>query len=559
MRATKTWGRAVLLAASGILATHSAAGQTARGDVFATRSPDYYNVDGAAWSVRHDAANGTGAPQIGLDPSYPSSVPAWEKIRTQSPRQAQLFQPCVEQFIQATDEIRRVAPGMRRPVNASLVNGGVKRANALIKAGDECMRSAESGKGIVLRGGVSTEGEPENGGGSPPNGGVRPPDFPYGVPGRTPRQGGTPTPRDPGTGGNPSRPGGGTPTGPTQPTQPGPDDLPLPPPEQQQLRRLAGEVQRIADDPSKGALAATNRFFRCLAEAIAADLQFLAQPGYVPAQQMAQSLHEGTWNYLTSNAYENNRQMFEGAVRALQNFQNDPACGFANLAPAAAQMAITHRGPIAATAGRLKNAANALKKINTDNIRRIRGFGTPRHGSPARGINPFNPECAPNMCFPSAFAELMSEETGEKLAAMPYAGNVETQIVKGVPTQVYNITHEPTVQALLRDFVGERPLQGPKLSTQRLENQRWGKPSSMSVQDISNELRRGGPGARGMVFIEYPPTPENPLGTGHVVVARNVTNAVGVTRIQFTDPSNAGMNAAVFFEGAAGTSLYRFK
>jgi hypothetical protein len=88
-------------------------------------------------------------------------------------------------------------------------------------------------------------------------------------------------------------------------------------------------------------LAASNRFFRCLSEAVDGDLRFLAQPGYVPAAQLAKSLHEGVWTYLTSNAYRNNLGLYDGAVAAMQHAMQDPACSFAQTANAVAIAAAT--------------------------------------------------------------------------------------------------------------------------------------------------------------------------------------------------------------------------
>lgn len=147
-----------------------------RDEVFAGQGDNYYDVTGAAQSVRHDAANGTGAPQLGLQPDYPSSLPAWKEAMRKFPREAAPYEPCVRDFIQATEEIKQVAPYMRRPMDPRKVNVGVARANDLIAQGDECMRRIKEsgGGGIILRGGVTKQASPGPDSGVPGNGGLPP-------------------------------------------------------------------------------------------------------------------------------------------------------------------------------------------------------------------------------------------------------------------------------------------------------------------------------------------------------------------------------------------------
>ena len=80
----------------------------------------------------------------------------------------------------------------------------------------------------------------------------------------------------------------------------------------------------------------------------------------------------------------------------------------------------------------------------------------------------------------------------------------------------------------------------------------------MSIDEIINDVRKSGEGARGMVFIENPITPENPKGYGHVVSIENTTNKAGISKIEIIDPSNSGMDASIFFESNPETSFYRF-
>ena len=185
--------------------------------------------------------------------------------------------------------------------------------------------------------------------GSPtaPQTGGRPSPGSAGTPG-TRQSGGTPPP-GPGSGAPSGGPAAGPGRGGTNPSygrqEPTPDtngELPLPPDVRRRLLEAAANMDRIADGAEEYALAGTNRFFKCLVEAVESDLQFLAQPAYVPAAQLAKSLHEGTWHYLTNNGYDNNYRLFQGAVQALRNLITDPACAFGNLAPGAAIAVATH-------------------------------------------------------------------------------------------------------------------------------------------------------------------------------------------------------------------------
>src|SRR5262249_11212554 len=156
------------------------------------------------------------------------------------------------------------------------------------------------------------------------------------------------------------------------------------------------------------------------------------------------------------------------------------------------------------------------------------------------------PENAANMCFPSALAQDLTWATGDPLSARAFAGNVEIQIVKGVPTNVYNITYQKTVESILSGLYGSKKLQGPPLSADRLQNQMWGRPSASSYQQIVDELRAAGPNSRGLVFLEYP------TGPGHVINTVNVGDTV-----MFPDASNANIDGTIFFPGATRVSLFR--
>ena len=333
-------------------------------------------------------------------------------------------------------------------------------------------------------------------------------------------------------------------------------DLPLPANVRQQLMKAAARMDDLATDAQNYSLAATNHFFKCLVEVLNADLRFLAQPGYVPVKQIADSLHRSTWAYLTSNASDNNFQLFQGAVQALKNFAQDPACALATAAPGAAVALTTHLAGASAEATEAQNAANAAVRLANQNAERRAAWGA---GPGKVPNNRYNPTCAPNMCFPSSIALDLTLETGEPLSARPatptafFAGNVEIRIIQGTPTKVFNLTHDFTIRTLLKDLYGSKPLQGPALSLQRVENQLAGIPSLSSYQDILQELRDAKSGSRGLVFLEYPATAGNPYGDGHVI---NAVNDRGIIRM--VDASNGNLDGTSFFQNAR-VSFFRTK
>ncbi len=127
-----------------------------RPEVFAGNSS---NPHGAVLSLRHDAANGTGAPQLGLNPDYPPSLPAWVALKQRDPQSAAPYDPCAALLIQATGEIRRVAPLMRQQGHLAELNAGIKRAKQLIAQADGCLQKAVvTPAPVLLTGGINTPG-----------------------------------------------------------------------------------------------------------------------------------------------------------------------------------------------------------------------------------------------------------------------------------------------------------------------------------------------------------------------------------------------------------------
>jgi hypothetical protein len=354
--------------------------------------------------------------------------------------------------------------------------------------------------------------------------------------------------------------------------------LPLPPDIRKQLMDGAAAMDRAMDDAQKRAFTASNRFFDCLWKVVRADLAYLGQPAYVPAAQLAKSLHEGAWKYLTSDVYDNNVAMFNGALASLQKFFDDPACTFGEAAPDIAVAVATHLGDSMAAAFDAQKAGDAAIRIASREEERRAGYGAATGQPRSPGVPRYNPDCAPNMCFPSAFAQELSIETGESFAAKPFAGNFEIQIIKGVPVKVFNLTNDPTIQSLLGGIFGNKKLQGPPLSPQRIANQMVGKPTLLrrsngkamsgkeAHQAIHDEMNAAGPGSRAVVFLHGPGNQG-----GHVVEAIhggrvNSGGSVSIIKdtkgglvgdVVFPDASNGNMDATHLIRNAQSVSIYR--
>jgi hypothetical protein len=393
---------------------------------------------------------------------------------------------------------------------------------------------------------------------------------------------------------NPTQPKGCVCTKQTTPPAPQPNTastggLPLPLATRQAVLQAAAQMDQIANDTSPNSLAASDPFFKCLTQAVSADLKFLGQSALVPAAQMAQSLHTGVTNYLNSDATKNNLQTYQDAQQSLNRLTQNAACAVAKALPALLGVAAVGTGVAAGTAGAAgaagtgttvtvagtgaitlagtgavaataaataaatQNAAKNALKLAASNQARAAAWGSGPARAATPPINQFNPTCAPNMCFPAAIAQDLTLQTGESLASIPFAGNVTVQILNNVPTNVFNLTGNKTVESMLQTLYGAKPLQGPALDVARLQNQLLGIASEMTPTAIQQELTAAGPGARGLIFIEYPPTTANPYGTGHVV--NGITNSNGVA--QAIDASNANMDATTFFNGASKISFYR--
>lgn len=144
----------IVAAAFALLAQRAAAQQTYSGGVEYDESRSHQiaelDVTQAAISVRHDATDGIGAPQAGLDPQYPESVKVWKKAESEHPDEAKTLEPCVQDYFEATEKIKQIAPLTRRPawdVSAKQINAALEQAEELVKQGDQCELIAQGPSG----------------------------------------------------------------------------------------------------------------------------------------------------------------------------------------------------------------------------------------------------------------------------------------------------------------------------------------------------------------------------------------------------------------------------
>jgi hypothetical protein len=94
---------------------------------------------------------------------------------------------------------------------------------------------------------------------------------------------------------------------------------------QGELMQLASEMDHVASELQQNAKKATDRFFEGVVQWVSDTATFMAQKRGVPAQQMTDAILQ----YLNNDNAKNHRMLYEGAVKALQEFKKDPAffCG----------------------------------------------------------------------------------------------------------------------------------------------------------------------------------------------------------------------------------------
>lgn len=134
---------------------------------------------------------------------------------------------------------------------------------------------------------------------------------------------------------------------------------PLPAQVRTQLDQRRFELEAIRNDPGRNVLIATSEFFRGMSDMLIQMLTFLAQPRGdfndfgVPAKQLMA--------YLVNHSPESHAQRFESAIKAVEQFKQNPAYAVGYGTPAAAGMLLGARLQVARE---LDQAANSLLKTN---------------------------------------------------------------------------------------------------------------------------------------------------------------------------------------------------
>ena len=343
---------------------------------------------------------------------------------------------------------------------------------------------------------------------------------------------------------------------------------PLPPyitPEQyRNLMGWAAQMDRIADNAQKNALAASSSFFRRASSNVSKTLKFLAQP-YDPQKPLGHPAH-AMLDYLLNDYNENDRKLYEGAVEAMDLLEKDPAAFWADHAldvlPPQTRVATRAAEVTKATGAaqrivqmeeKAQKFAGAVSKFDpgppplsrppargvpptggsprpgTGGPGRGPGYGMPGSQPNYPGMPPLNPQLGSTNCFPVALAQDLRWRTG-KLEPIP-------------PTRLMSADE---IIKVLREFYGKAkpkdPLHGPAGMTPgtRMMATRQGIPVTSSQQLIEQSLPKGG---QGLVFIKRAD------GTNHVF---NVRNHNG--RVEFWD-SQVDMPAS--FQNVTETYFYR--
>ncbi len=124
------------------------------------------------------------------------------------------------------------------------------------------------------------------------------------------------------------------------------------------MMKLANELDRIADDFQDNAMAASNQFCGGMADSLSKSAKFLAQKPGTVLPQMA----DGLLTYLTNDYNENNQQMYDDAVKAVDELEKNPARFFGEHAVDAAMSAAGGGGPVGGL-GAVRKVGQTTKKL----------------------------------------------------------------------------------------------------------------------------------------------------------------------------------------------------
>jgi len=306
---------------------------------------------------------------------------------------------------------------------------------------------------------------------------------------------------------------------------------------------LAAEMDRIATNVQNGTLAATDSFFKGMAQAVDARLEFLAQPPGVPARQLAQNTlqaMQAVIDYLNSNDSSKEQRLYEAAVQAVRQIQSDiqsnpagffgKAAGNALFDAAAGKLTGACQAGSAKLVARVQEIAAARKAAGT--VRFLNGtageVGALQLGPVGPG-GPFNPTCSGTNCVLTAIAFDRSVANGKLFRApgapvMPFISNQGLSI-----TEVFRRTY---------GTLGLSPLNG----SMGWFAQRLGLPLPISEEGLKQSLLLAGEGSRGIVFFHSDPS--DPEKFYHAVNAFNKNGRIYIYDPQVARPTSLGTPSA---------------
>ncbi|WP_395016799.1 toxin glutamine deamidase domain-containing protein [Dongia sp.] len=325
------------------------------------------------------------------------------------------------------------------------------------------------------------------------------------------------------------------------------------------LMAAAQDLDHMVDSATAYTMAATDRFFTVMSQTVEMRLKELADAAKDPGAAATKTV-DAVVDYLASDYNANNERMYEQAVAAVDEIQQDPAAFFAKFAVDQAASAGTGAigGGVTACVRKAKGAADAALKAQAivkaeraaERLKAMQtragkfeklaedatqapprkpgwgddeggGFGnnSQQGGNAGGGSNPFDPnapqqpmrtpsaemvfcEGLENQCFPAALAQAETWDKGIPHVAMPTADPDVSH---------FPMKSRPAITNVLVRKYGGRVIKDLPPDRQHLQNMGW--PNRMpSKQSILDELWAADDGAQGIIFLR-----QNLNGDGHVL------------------------------------------
>jgi len=316
-----------------------------------------------------------------------------------------------------------------------------------------------------------------------------------------------------------------------------------------QLMAAAQDLDHMVDSATKYSIAATDRFFTVMSETVEIRLKEVSNAAADPGAAATQTV-DAVVDYLSTDYNTNNERMYEAAVAAVEEIQQDPAAFFAKFAVDQAASAGTGAigGGVTACVRKAKSAADAALKAQAvaraqraaerlQAMQKKSGrFGAmvedassapPRKSgfdnesgaygqNPHGNNNPFAPDEHPPMQTPSAemvFCEGLDNQCFKVALAQAEtwdSGVPHVPTPTGLPGATLPMSGEPEIMNALRKKYGGRPIEGFSAERQSLQDIGWGL-DMPSKQGIIDDLKAAGGDAQGIVFVK-----QFEGGDGHV-------------------------------------------